>query len=303
MRRRGHGRGNGSFIGRFFKYIITLAVVAVIILTTAYACTNHGDEVGKKYDNAWDKAVGKVNDFIDRDHQPEVDKFNEKGSEVEDGIRSGKYKSQLDNSLGKMKPGDKQDVDFTPAMDKLKNNIAKESPQKGYSRRQFMKNGSWNKVSDKNSVGWEDFKPRNCSVRQAVVLTTGEKVKTGKNRCKAESGKWVDPYGTGKSTTNSSTFDLDHIVALSNAWKSGASKLDVDTRNKIANDRDNLILSDSAANRSKGDQRIDEWTPKKNSPSYCGYALKYATIKARYNLTVTQSEYDKLQSISQECHN
>lgn len=298
--RRNKGRGNRGFFRGVIGYIFTLATVISLILVGIYVFTAHGDEASKKYDNAWDAAINKANELLDRDYKPDVDKINEKGSEIENGIRSGEYKSKVNEAFGNINPNDYQ-ANFAKAVEQLKGNISKEVPAKGYSRKQFMANGNWNKVSDKNSVGWEDFKPSNCSVRQAVVLTVGENVKVSKNKCKPASGKWVDPYGSGRSTTNSSKFDLDHIVALSNAWKSGASTADWDTRNKIANDKANLILSDSSANRSKGDQSIDEWAPKKGSPAYCDYAARYAIVKARYNLTVTQAEYDKLNSISQTC--
>lgn len=305
MSRRGN-RGNrggavGGAVSNTFKYAIRLVLVAALVLVGIYAFSAHGDEGGNKVNSLWDKAVTKINQAIDKDYQPDLDKINEKGSGIENDVRSGKYKAQVNEAFSNINPDDYKSK-FPEAIETLKGHISREVIKDGYSRKQFMNNGNWNKVSDKNSIGWKDFKPDNCTVRQAVVMDVGKNVEKSKNPCKPKSGKWIDPYGSGKSTTNPSKFDLDHIVALSNAWKSGASSADWDVRNQIANDKDNLILSDSSTNRSKGDQRIDEWTPKKGSSAYCDYGARYAIVKAKYGLTVTQAEYDKLNEINTSCN-
>lgn len=189
----------------------------------------------------------------------------------------------------------------------LENNIGEFSNEKGYERSLF--GDGWNNVGNKNSVGWEKFTPESCNVRKAVLIEQGENVEYDKT-CDISGGTWTDPYGErnggGKVEYHTSTtardFDIDHVVALSLAWRSGASYLDDDLRNQIANDKANLLISEAGINRSKGDQDIVDWTPPVDSGSYCDYADRYAHVKAKYDLTVTQSEYDKLKEVIDSCN-
>ena len=125
----------------------------------------------------------------------------------------------------------------------------------------------------------------------------------------AEPVYWVDPYGaedpdTGEVTHLESAdpqdFDIDHVVALEAVWASGGSSLSETQREAIANDPINLVVSDKSVNRSKGSQRADTWLPP--DPEFrCEYVQRYATVKDKYGLTVTQAEHDRLSEEWEAC--
>src|SRR5699024_1769098 len=98
-----------------------------------------------------------------------------------------------------------------------------------------------------------------------------------------------------------SNIDIDHVVALGEAYRSGAADMDQDTRDRLANDPLNLLISSPSYNRSKGDQNADDYLP--TGHDRCKYVEMYAQTKDKYNLTVTQPEADRLMDAAQECTN
>lgn len=187
----------------------------------------------------------------------------------------------------------------------LSENISQEYNGSGYSREKFGK--GWNSVSNKNTSGFDSFPHKGCSVRDAVLIEEADTISVTE-KC-SYTGKWTDRYGERKSdgsifylsSENKKDFDIDHIVPLSLAWRSHI-KHDEDLMNKIANDRANLVISESGINRSKGDQSFDDWSPPVDSVSYCDYADRYAHIKEKYKLTATQSEFSALKEAIDVCN-
>ncbi|MCL2733893.1 MAG: HNH endonuclease family protein, partial [Actinomycetia bacterium] len=109
-----------------------------------------------------------------------------------------------------------------------------------------------------------------CDTREYVIKRDGTSVVTDSS-CKATSGNWSSPYD-GATTTNPSTFDIDHLVPLSEAWDSGAWAWTTAQRQAFANDvtRPQLLAVSASSNRSKGDRDPAEWLPQ---ASYqCTYA-------------------------------
>lgn len=198
------------------------------------------------------------------------------------------------------------------ALEVLENNVHDFQEDPGYKRDKFfIHSGTWNKVSMQESLdaGWKDFPNKKCSVRNAVLIEQGKNVRYTKG-CKIKSGTFADRYGekskSGKITytksENKGDFDIDHVVALSLGWRSGMSKTEASLRNMYANDKANLVISDKSLNRSKGDQSIDEWFPPQGSTYHCDYADRYAYIKAKYGMTVTQDELDTLRGQLDKCN-
>lgn len=199
------------------------------------------------------------------------------------------------------------------ALDVLQSNVGDFVEAEGYSRDLFfIYSGSWNKVSRQESqdAGWDKFNNKNCNVRNAVLIEQGSKVKYTED-CKIYAGSFEDKYGAvNKSTkkvtyaksTNTKDFDIDHVVALSLGWRSGMYKSDETLRNMYANDRANLVISDKSINRSKGDQSIDEWTPPRKSKNFCDYTDRYAYIKAKYNMIVTDEELSTIKENIASCN-
>ena len=120
--------------------------------------------------------------------------------------------------------------------------------------------------------------------------------------CDVQSGKWRSYYD-GAETRDSTAFDIDHTVALAEAWDSGAKRWTADTRKRYANDlgdRRSLVAVSASSNRSKGDQDPAEWLP---SRATCRYLRAWVAVKTRWQLTVNRIEKDVLVRRADRCDN
>lgn len=121
--------------------------------------------------------------------------------------------------------------------------------------------------------------------------------------CVVIEGVLDDPY-TGKAThfikENAGVVQVDHVVALAAAWRSGAASWDPQRRRNFANDPRNLLLVDASTNQSKGDATPDVWQPP-NATYRCEFARIVVTVKAAYQLTVTATEQIALKSALDKC--
>lgn len=135
-----------------------------------------------------------------------------------------------------------------------------------------------------------------CNTRETVLKRDGSSVVTD-SACAATSGSWYSQYD-GVTLTSASSIDIDHIVPLAEAWRSGADTWSSDWRQDFANDLDisQLIAVSASSNRSKGDQDPSEWLPTVTS-YHCTYARMWIWVKYYYSLSVDQPEYDALNSI------
>lgn len=119
------------------------------------------------------------------------------------------------------------------------------------------------------------------------------------------SGILNDPY-TGKIIQfkrgggTSGSVQIDHVVALSDAWQKGAQQLSKDDRVKIANDPLELLAVDGPANMQKSDGDAATWLPS-NKPFRCQYVARQIAIKLKYNLWVTKAEYEAMDKILHRC--
>ncbi|MFG3054223.1 HNH endonuclease family protein [Kitasatospora sp. NPDC048239] len=138
-----------------------------------------------------------------------------------------------------------------------------------------------------------------CDTRETVLKRDGSGVVTASN-CSATSGNWVSAYDN-VTTTSASSFDIDHLVPLAEAWRSGAWAWSTDQRKALANDltRPQLIAVSASSNRSKGDQDPAHWLPQ---TSYrCTYARAWVQVKYYYGLSVDSAEKSALSSILNGC--
>lgn len=167
-------------------------------------------------------------------------------------------------------------------LDKL--TVAKAGSMKGYSREKFP---HW------RSTGG------NCDVRDSVLKRDGTKVKL--SGCNVVAGTWKSIYD-GKTLTSPTQVDIDHMVPLANAWRSGASAWTTAQREDFANDLDDpqLIAVSASANRSKGDQDPSTWKPADPS-SWCEYAEDWIAVKTHWKLTVTTAEKPALADMLEKC--
>ena len=163
------------------------------------------------------------------------------------------------------------------------------APKTGYSRSQF--GSGWG-----SSLG--------CDTRNQILARDLTTTVIGED-CKVQSGRLNDPY-TGQSivfTRGEQTSDdvqIDHVVALSNAWQTGAQQLTFEQRVALANDPLNLLAVDGAANQQKSDGDAATWLPS-NKPFRCQYIERQISVKAKYVLWVTKPEHDAMQRILASC--
>lgn len=149
---------------------------------------------------------------------------------------------------------------------------------------------------------WKDVDHNGCDTRNDI-LNRDLAVKEMRNACVVTAGQLADPY-SGKridfSKKDASKVQIDHVVALENAWQSGAYKLSQEDREALANDPDNLLAVNGHDNMAKGSKSADQWMPP-NSAYACTYASKQVQIKTRYALTVTSSEKQALADALATC--
>jgi hypothetical protein len=147
---------------------------------------------------------------------------------------------------------------------------------------------------------WIDADRNGCNTRAEVLIEEAiVKPKIGP-KCKLTGGKWLSTYD-GKTITNASQLDVDHMVPLAEAWRSGAWKWTSAQRQAFANDLENseaLIAVTASTNRSKGDKDPSLWMPANDQ---CVYIQNWISIKIKYSFTADSQEAEKLNSLVSTC--
>lgn len=163
--------------------------------------------------------------------------------------------------------------------------VAAQGPQTGYSRDLFP---HWITQSG------------TCNTRETVLKRDGTNVVTN-DACSSVSGSWFSPYD-GATWTAASDVDIDHMVPLSNAWKSGAASWTTARRQAFANDLTNpqLLAVTDNVNQAKGDKGPEDWKPPLTS-YYCKYSKMWIKVKSVYGLTITSAEKSALTSMLATC--
>lgn len=164
--------------------------------------------------------------------------------------------------------------------------VAEQGSMAGYSRDKFP---HWSSHGDK------------CDTREMVLQRDGSDVERD-DQCRAVSGRWVSVYD-GKAFIDASDLDIDHMVPLANAWRSGAKDWDQDKRKAFANDltHPQLLAVSAATNRGKGDQGPEEWQPPLES-YWCVYGRAWTSVKSTYGLSVTEDEKSMLVKMLDTCN-
>lgn len=164
------------------------------------------------------------------------------------------------------------------------------APKTGYSREQF-------------GQAWFDADRNGCDTRNDV-LRRDLVNRDMKNWCKVLAGtRRPDPY-TGATirfvSGGASEIDVDHVVALSDAWQKGAASWRPEKRLAFANDPLNLLAVAAGANRSKGDGDVATWLPPAKAYR-CTYVARVVAIKLKYRVWVTAPEHDAMVRILSQC--
>lgn len=168
------------------------------------------------------------------------------------------------------------------------------APKTGYTRDEF-------------GPAWADVDRNGCDTRNDILARDliNETFKPGTNNCVVATGKLADEYtGTTINFTRgqdtSSDVQIDHVVALSDAWQKGAQQLSPDQRKELANDPLNLMAADGPTNSAKGDKDAATWLPP-NKAFRCRYVALQTAVKAKYRLWITQAERDAIVGILGGC--
>jgi hypothetical protein len=179
-------------------------------------------------------------------------------------------------------------IDALAALNNLE--VKGRAPKTGYARSQFPH--------------WSDPDRNGCDARNDTLKRdlTNITYKVGTRDCKVIAGQLLDPF-SGKVITFLATkvvIDIDHVVALSNAWQTGAAYFDKNKRSQIANDPLNLLAVDSKLNRQKGDGDAATWLPP-SKEFRCEYVARQVAVKAKYGLWVTKPEKVAIDKILSTC--
>lgn len=165
------------------------------------------------------------------------------------------------------------------------------APKTGYARDLF-------------SDGWGNIS--GCDTRNFILKRdlTSITWRSGEN-CIVATGKLVDPY-TGKAINfvrgvkTSLAVQIDHVVAVSDAWQKGAQQISSQARYSFYNDPLNLLAVDGPTNSSKGDSDAATWLPP-NKSFRCAYVARQVAVKAKYKLWVTSAEKSAIQGVLAKC--
>lgn len=151
--------------------------------------------------------------------------------------------------------------------------------------------------------GWADADHDGCNTRAEVLQAESAVPTVSKpTNCTVLTGQWTEPY-RGKTVTDASVLQIDHVVALGDADRSGGWAWPAERKLAFANnltDPDALVAVDGAENERKADKGPDEWTPP-NAAYRCTYVATYARVKATWGLTVTPAQAAAIERARQEC--
>lgn len=163
------------------------------------------------------------------------------------------------------------------------------APKTGYSREEFY--GGWPTVDG-------------CSLRQRIIKREfGDSAVV--EECNVLAGEYDEPYTGEHKKFNSREeiskgVQIDHVVALSDAWQKGAQYLEREVRYNIATDPLNLLAVDAAANEKKSDGDAATWLPS-NKKFRCQYIARQISVKYKYGLWVTEAEKGAMEQVLTNC--
>lgn len=166
------------------------------------------------------------------------------------------------------------------------------APQTGYSRDEF-------------GNGWLDPDGNGCDARNDMLARDLDHVTTRDDNCTVLTGALDDPFTDTtiefvRGPETSMEVQIDHVVALSDAWQKGAQQLPEEQRERFANDPLNLLAVEGRANQQKSDADAATWLPP-NKAFRCEFVSIQTAVKAKYELWVTEAEYEAIRDILTEC--
>jgi len=158
---------------------------------------------------------------------------------------------------------------------------------------------------DRFGSAWLDTDRNGCDTRNDILTRdlTGRVYDPDTRGCVVLSGRLGDPYTGGQilfTKGDGNLVDVDHVVAMGNAWVTGAFRWEIRKRAAFANDPMNLLAVDASANRQKGDGDAATWLPS-NKGIRCGYVARQVGVKTKYDLWVTPAEKEAMARVLGSC--
>lgn len=166
------------------------------------------------------------------------------------------------------------------------------APKTGYERQKF-------------SEGW-GVAANGCDLRNVILKRDLSSIKTRANdSCIVEQGQLLDPYTATaisfkRGISTSSKVQIDHVVAVSDAWQKGAQAWSYEKRNRFYNDPLNLLAVSGSANAQKGDSDAASWLPS-NKTFRCEYIARQISVKRKYQVWVTTAEKAAMLRVLKSC--
>lgn len=252
--------------------LIAIAVVVLLIIAVIY--------VGKNGTGGLFGQLPSSSQNAEDEDDPNVK------TETLDQVKNPRQGVSPDTALAPDLATAKKELESLPVKDKASKN--------GYSREQF-------------GPAWDDVDKNGCNTRDDILRRdlTDVRFKAGNKACTVITGKLNDPY-TGKTIDfkrgkkTSSAVQIDHMVALSDAWQTGAQDIGEQKRRELANDPENLIAADGPANMQKSDSNAADWLPG-NTSYRCDYVARQVHVKAKYKLWVTADEKKAMERVLGSC--
>ncbi|AOZ73339.1 hypothetical protein BK816_08695 [Boudabousia tangfeifanii] len=152
---------------------------------------------------------------------------------------------------------------------------------------------------------WADENHNGCDTRNDVLARDLGQVKFARGNCKVASGVLAEPY-TGeiwqfqRGPKTSDLIQIDHVVALGDAWRSGAWRWELPKRQRFANDPLNLLAVSGQANQDKGSAPANLWLPP-NQAFHCDYVLRQIAVKSKWGLNATKAEKQSWLQVLKAC--
>jgi hypothetical protein len=152
---------------------------------------------------------------------------------------------------------------------------------------------------------WDDVDHNGCDTRNDILARDLTQV-SHSHGCLVAAGRLADPYTGDDITFNrargASAVQIDHVVSLSDAWRTGASQWTAKRRLAFANDPENLLAVDGPENQRKGDDDAAEWLPPAKGYR-CPLVARQIGVKARYGLWVESAEKAAMRAVLASCPN
>jgi hypothetical protein len=146
---------------------------------------------------------------------------------------------------------------------------------------------------------WSDLDRDGCSTREEVLIAESlTNAQVDAYGCKVIAGDWYSPYDNQRYSYPADV-DIDHVVALKEAWDSGAHSWSAAKREQFANDLSDdrsLIAVKDSENQSKSDKDPSNWIPK-NSAYLCTYLANWVAVKAQWGLSMDTSEWGRIKNL------